>query len=227
MASWGAREGCDFQGGAQEPGPAWTSSSSTRLPPRRVPECSPTCCCGGSPEAHPAEGLPGRGRIAGPDSRELLARSGMWYMLEKQDRPVGGSAGAQHSTWLSLGASGPGRVCQVTRNWEGGGQGPERHSPMAAGTASRAAQPGECRGRPPFYSARLSQGGKRGAAALRPHVRSGAWSRSSRRPRRFRVCVPAVAHHLPPTFDGFPDVTNSSRSKRTRRVTAADSLLVS
>lgn len=31
---------------------------------------------------------------------------------------MGGSAGAQHSTWLSSGASAS-MVCQVTRNWEG------------------------------------------------------------------------------------------------------------
>lgn len=38
------------------------------------------------------------------------------YMLEKYERPVGGSAGAQHKMWLSSGESAS-MVCHVTRNY--------------------------------------------------------------------------------------------------------------
>lgn len=38
------------------------------------------------------------------------------YMLEKYDRPVGGSAGAQHKIWLNSGESAS-IVCHVTKNW--------------------------------------------------------------------------------------------------------------
>ena len=147
---------------------------------------------------------------------------------------MGGSAGAQHSTWLSSGASAS-MVCQVTRNWREEGSGAVlRGFPNSSGHAlSASAAPARVEREAVFCSARFVPGREAWGSGAQAPLRSGLWSRSSRRPRGASESVflpwPTTCPGPPPApyLDGFRDVTNGSRvqAHQTRHL-VADSLRV-